>query len=209
MVSIKDADAAAALQKKLLSHLEGAPVKHEQFTFNGQTVHVLVSREKGMPFAPSWCLTDKHLIVSLFPGPIKGFLSRGKNFQGLSKVADVEKALKGEGDTMSISYLNMQRVFDLLYPLAPIGFQLMAGEMAREHIDLPPDLLPSAGSIRRHLRPSVSVLRRTPGGIETVSHQVLPGGQGLAALPILAGFMVPAVQKTRAIGVGPPAKPEK
>jgi hypothetical protein len=200
VISIKDADAATALQKKLLAALEGdrAPMKVENFTFNDKTVHVMVSREKGFPLAPSWCLTDKHLIVAAYPGAIKGFLSRGKNFQGLTKVPEVAKALEGEGQTMSVSYLNMQRVFDLLYPLAPIGFAALASELGKEHIDLPPDMLPSAGSIRRHLRPSVSVLRRTPDGIEAVSHQIVPGGQGLTSLPILVGLLVPAVQKTRA-----------
>jgi hypothetical protein len=185
VVSIKDADAAAALQKKLIGMMESGSAHVEKFTFHGHAVHVLVPPERKFPLAPSWCLTDKHLILAPFPGAIKGMLSRGTNFQGLSKVPDIAKALEGVGQTMSISYLNMQRFFDLIYPMAPVFFQMMASEMRAEGIDVPPDLLPSAGSIRRHLRPSVSTLRRVPGGVELVSHQVLPGGQGLAALPAL------------------------
>jgi len=196
-VSIKDADAVASLQKKLIAMMEGGPGRVQEFDFNGKTVHVFTPREKGFPLAPSWCLTDKHLIVAPYPGAIKGFLQRGKTFQGLSTNPDVARALEGEGQTMMASYVNMQRLFDLLYPMAPVFFHMMANQMRSENIDLPPDLLPSAGSIRRHLRPSVGVLRRTPRGLESVAHQTLPGGQGLASLPILAGLMVPAVQKTR------------
>jgi hypothetical protein len=74
---------------------------------------------------------------------------------------------------------------------------MLANEIRSENFDLPPDLLPSAGSIRRHLRPSVGVLQRTPRGLESVAHQTMPVGPGLASLPILAGLIVPAVQKTR------------
>ncbi len=197
VVSLKDADAAASLQKKLKAMMEGGPGRVQEFDFNGKTVHVFTSRDKGFPLAPSWCLTDKHLIVAPYPGAIKGFLSRGKTFQGLSKNPDVARALEGEGRTMMVSYVNMQRLFDLLYPLAPVFFHMMANQMRSENFDLPPDLLPSAGSIRRYLRPSVGVLRRTPHGLESVAHQTMPGGQGLASLPILAGLMLPAVQKTR------------
>jgi hypothetical protein len=135
--------------------------------------------------------------VAPYPGAIKGFLSRDTTFQGLSKNPDVARALEGEGRTMMVSYFNTQRFFDLLYPLAPVFVQMMANQMRSENVDLPPDLLPSAGSIRRYLRPSVSVLRRTPRGLESASHQTMPGGQGLASLPILAGLMLPAIQKTR------------
>jgi hypothetical protein len=205
VVSIKDADAATALQKKLLSRLDSTSAHAKTFTFHGQKVHMFLSRDKGFPLAPSWCITDKHLILAPFPTAIKGFLGRGKNFQGLSKVPEVEKALESEGQTMAVSYLNMQRCFDVFYPLMPVFFQTMASQLRSEGIDLPPDLMPSAGSIRRHLRPSVSVLRHTAGGIESVSHQILPGGQGLAGVPILAGlWLVQAGEKAPPRPVPPP-----
>ena len=159
MVSIKDADAAASLQKKLMAMMKGGAGRVQEFDFNGKTVHVFASHEKGFPLAPSWCLTDKHLIVALYPAAIKGFLSRGKTFQGLSKNPDVARALEGEGRTMMVSYVDTPRLFDLLYPMAPVAFHMLANEIRSENFDLPPDLLPSAGSIRHHLRPSVGVFR--------------------------------------------------
>ncbi|HKI32019.1 MAG TPA: DUF1559 domain-containing protein [Gemmataceae bacterium] len=198
VVSIKDADAAAAVQKKLLSLADGGGDRRaqvEKFTFGGQTVHVFASREKNFPLAPSWCLTDKHLILAAYPGAIKGFLSRGKGFQGLTKVPEVAAQL--ERPTIALSYTDTRRLFDLAYPLLPVFFQMLGSEMRHEGIDVPAELLPSAGSIRRHLRPSVAALRRTPAGIEVDSRQTLPGNMGMSTHPVAAGLLILAVQKVR------------
>jgi prepilin-type processing-associated H-X9-DG protein len=58
-------------------------------------------------------------------------------------------------------------------------------------------LLPSAGAIGRHLRPSLTVVRRTKAGIEMVSHQSLPGGNIGGSAPVLVALLVPAVQSAR------------
>ncbi len=206
VVSIRDADAAATVQKKLLAMAEAAgkdaPDAHrrpriEKFTFAGKNVHVFDARDKSFPLAPSWCLTDKHLVVSAYPEAIKAFLSRGKTFQSLAGVADVKAALEGEGQLVTLSYVDTRRVFDMVYPFLPVFYQSMASQMRLEGIDLPAGLLPSAGSLRRHLRPSVGTMRRTPAGIESVSHQTLPGNLGLSNLPVMVGMLVPAVQKVR------------
>jgi hypothetical protein len=206
VVSIKDADAAAAVQKKLLAMAEDAGKGNpdarrrptvEKFEFGGKTVHVFDARDKSFPLAPSWCLTDKHLIVAAYPAAIKGFLSRGKNFEGLDKNPAVKAALEGDGQLISLSYADTRRIFDLFYPFAPVFAHMMATQMRTEGVDLPPGLLPSARSIRRHLRPSVNTLRRTPNGVESYARQTLPGGAGISTLPVMVGLLVPAVQKTR------------
>jgi hypothetical protein len=206
VATVKDHEAALAAQKKFLQAAEsmGADVpdphhrpRVEQFTFAGQTVYVFDPREKGFPLAPAWCLTDKHFVVAPFPQAIKAFLTRDKSFEPLTQVPDVAAALGGEGGAVAVSYTNTRRVFDLLYPLAPVGFRMLSAEMGQEGIDLPPGLLPSAGSIRPHLLPGVTAVRRTPAGIEFVSHQTVPGNATLGAAPIMIGLLVPAVQKVR------------
>jgi hypothetical protein len=206
VVSLKDPEAAADVQKKLLALLESAGKRvpdarrrpHVRtFPFAGKTVHVFDSGEKNFPLAPAWCLTDKHLVVALYPGAIKAFLARDKTFESLAKVSEVSAALEGKGQPVALSYADTRRVFDLVYPLLPLGFHMAASAMRHEGIDLPAGLMPTAGSIRRHLRPSVGVVWRTPAGIETVSRQTLPGSMGLSTLPVAAGLLVPAVQKVR------------
>jgi hypothetical protein len=208
VVSLKDRDAAEAVQKRFLASIEAAGKaapderrrpRVEEFEFAGKTVHVFESGDKSFPLAPSWCLTDKHLVVAVFPESIKAFLSRGKTFQSLLSTpeAEVKAALEGDGQLVSLAYVDSRRVFDMVYPLAPWFFHSMATEMRAEGVDLPAGLLPSAGSVRRHLRPSVSTMRRTPAGVEMVSHQTLPGNMGLTNIPVAVGLLVPAVQKVR------------
>jgi hypothetical protein len=208
VVSLKDRDAAEAVQKRLLATIDAAGKaapderrrpRVEQFQFAGKTVHVFDYGDKSFPLAPSWCLTDKHLIVAAFPESIKAFLSRGKTFQSLLSTpeAEVKAALEGDGQLVSLSYVDTRRVFDMVYPLMPWVFRSMAAQMRAEGVDLPAGLLPSAGAVRRHLRPSVATMRRTPAGVEMVSHQTLPGSMGLTNLPVAVGLLVPAVQKVR------------
>jgi len=75
--------------------------------------------------------------------------------------------------------------------------RVAAGQMRRQGIDVPAGLLPSARSIRPHLRPSVTAVRRTRVGIEVVSRQTLPGSLSLSTAPIALGLLVPATQKVR------------
>jgi hypothetical protein len=223
VVSIKDAEAARAVEKTLIHLAESAArdagfearkvgegeqprpvprppsrgVRVRNFTFAGKTVQVFEAGEKNFPLAPAWCLTDKHLVVGLYPEAVKAFLARGDGFQALTKAPEVAAALEGEGQILALSYVDTRRLFDLIYPFVPVGVAFTAAQLRHEGIDLPPGLLPSAGSIRPHLRPSVSVVRRTQAGVETISRQTLPGSPGLSSLPIAVGLLVPAVQKVR------------
>jgi hypothetical protein len=85
----------------------------------------------------------------------------------------------------------------MAYPFFPVFFHVFAAQMRQEGIDVPAGLLPSAGSIRRHLRPSVAAMRHTPAGIEFVSRQTIPGNMGASTVAIQIGLLVPAVQKVR------------
>jgi hypothetical protein len=205
VVSLKDPRAAAAAQQKLLDLVESEAARVperrrtrvEKFTFAHQTVHVFEAGQKGFPLAPAWCLTDKHLIVAAYPEAIKGFLARGGTFRPLAQAPAVAAALEGEGQAVALSYADTRRIFDFAYPLLPVVFHSAASEMRAEGLAIPPGLLPSARSIRPHLRPSTSVVRRTPAGIEVVAHQTIPGTVAASTLQVAVGLLVPAVQKTR------------
>jgi hypothetical protein len=206
VASLKDAQAAEATQAKLLRLVEAAREQQSdpqrgpriaKVAFAGHTIHVLEVRERGFPLAPAWCVTEKHLVVALFPEAIKAFLSRGKGFQPLTSVPEVSAALAGDGKTLAIIYTDTRRLFDLAYPVLTVFSEMAAGELRREGIEVPPGLLPSARSIRPHLRPTVTTARRTRAGIEIVSRQTLPGGLSLSTAPIAVGLLLPAVQKVR------------
>jgi Protein of unknown function (DUF1559) len=206
VVSIKDPAAAAAAQKRLLELAQSAgqgvqdPRRRPHiahFDFAGKTVHVLDAREPGFPLAPAWCLTDTHLIVALYPEAVQAFLARGKAFQALTRSPEVALALAGEGKVVALSYIDTRRLFDMGYPFLPVLLHAFATQMRREGIEVPVGVLPSAGVIRRHLRPSVSTMRRTPAGIEFLSRQTIPGNFGASTIAIQMGLLLPAVQKVR------------
>ncbi len=206
VASLKDSQAAARAQEKFLrlaaSAFEGVPnARHrpriQHFNFAHKTIYVFEAQEKGFPLAPAWCLTDKHLIVAAYPEAIKAFLSRGHSFRPLTSVPEVATALGGEGQAIKLFYTDTPRIFDLVYPLLPVIFHNVATELRLDGIDVPPDLLPSAASIRRHLRPSVATVRRTPAGLEMVSRGTIPGTSAFGTGAVAAGLMVPAVQKVR------------
>ena len=108
----------------------------------------------------------------------------------------MEAALAGEGDTLKLTYLNTRRIFDLVYPYLTLGGQALATELQLQGVDVNVGLLPSARSLRRHLGPTIVLVRRTPAGLEITSRQSLPGGS-LAMAPVAMGLLIPAVQKVR------------
>ena len=86
VITLKDPERAAATHQKLLGvfenafNKEGGPTHRpqvEKITFAKKTIYILQVRERGFLVAPSWCLTDKYLIVSLYPQAIKAFLRVG------------------------------------------------------------------------------------------------------------------------------------
>jgi hypothetical protein len=208
VVSLKDAKAAAATHDKLLTALQGAlqEAEHaiqqekgdflgfrrrsapriEKLPFLGNTIYLFSPGEPDAPVAPSWCLTDKELIVALYPQGVKAYLARGKEFSSLAEAPEVEKALQSDSGLVSLAYLDTQRVFDWAYPFAPALVQSMSVQFQRMGLDMNlTGLVPSAGAIRRHLRPGLVTLRRTASGIEIVSRQTLPGGGMFSAMPLV------------------------
>ena len=212
VVQVKDRPRLAAAQTKLLAQLKaqmqrgGDPRRGpriEQFQFAGQDVYFLNVRGERFPLAPSWCLTEKELIVAPFPQNIKAYLSRGGDFQSLAKAPEVAALFQSADGPIMLSYCDTRKLFELVYPFVPMIAQVALGELAREGVDLDVSILPSAGAIGRHLRPAVTVLRRsgtTEGGtgIELLSRQSVPGGSIGSTAPVAVALLVPAVQRARA-----------
>jgi hypothetical protein len=212
VVQVKDHPRLAAAYEKFLTALKaelaratgaGRGPQIEQFQFAGQNVYFFSARGRPFPLAPSWCLTEKELIVAPFPQNVKAYLSRGAQFQSLAKAPEVASLFaSGEGPIM-LSYSNARRVFELVYPFVPMIAQVAFGQLSREGIDLDVSILPSANVIDKHLRPATTVLRRSGTaeggtGIELVSRQSVPGGSVAASAPVAVALLLPAVQAARA-----------
>ena len=168
------------------------------FEFAGQKIYYLRVREEEFPFAPAWCVTNKELIISLFPQNIKAFLGRGADFVSLAENKTVNTLIQGGEGPVALAYIDAPELFKLVYPGLQIGAKYLSTALADEGMELDMSLLPSAPAIGRHLAPAVTAVRRTGAGIEVVSHQTVPGGNFVTTLPMTVALLLPAVQSARA-----------
>ncbi len=170
-----------------------AQIEHMQFA--GQDIYFLSAND--VPFAPAWCLTHTELIVATFPQQIKAYLTRGADFKSLATVPEVARMFEeGEGP-LSLTFTRPRGFVEYLYPMLCVGVQMASRELAREGIDLNVGIVPSAPTIFRHLRPSVSMVRRVDGGILSTERGTVPGSSVTSVAPVAAGLLLPAIQKAR------------
>jgi len=206
VVQVKDHARLAAAYTKLLAQLKaglqrgGDPRRGpriEQFQFAGQDVYFLNVRGEKFPLAPSWCLTEKELIVAPFPQNVKAYLSRGGDFQSLAKAPEVAALFQSADGPIMLSYCDTRKLFELVYPFVPMIAQAALSQLPLEGVDLDVSILPSAAAIGKHLRPAVTVLRRSEAGIELLSRQSVPGGSIGSTAPVAVALLLPAVQSAR------------
>ena len=166
--------------------------------FHNNTIYTLAVPESGFPLAPSWCMTDRHLVFGLFPQGVKAHLARGEDAQSLASIRMVAESFAADGDPILVAYQDAQTLFNVLYPMFQVGVQLAAAELQREGIAIDTARLPSQASIAQHLRPFVSSVRRTDRGLMFESRRTIPGGTIDTMAPLIIAAVVPAVQSGRA-----------
>jgi hypothetical protein len=149
------------------------------------TVHFLNMIGEEFPFAPAWCVTDKHLIVSVFPQGVSAFLNRKHGAETLSSLPHIQEALAAERPPMSILHVDSKTVCQSVYPLALIGANFLFSELQREGVDLNISIMPDGNTIARHLQPALTTVTSGDDGIEVVSTRTLPisMGTGTSILP--------------------------
>jgi hypothetical protein len=217
-VEVKDQAKLAAAQTALMAIASGEGRGEFSFTktpFAGQTIFHATAKRGYMPFSPAWCLTDKRLILGLYPQAVKAVLARERDGQAAGKsladVPQVAAALAGPAGNkpLAITWLDSKALFEATYPT----IQVMAPMLLREYgrvpynrsgdlAGQPPPLfdsamLPTARSISRHLQPSVTVVRRTADGLDVETRQTLPATNLGTAAPVAVAILLPAVQSAR------------
>ena len=165
-----DAKALAATNKRFVRNLrEAIPddgragFRIVETEFSGQTLFSIVFDDE-VPLRPCWCITDKHLVVGLFPQSIKAFLA-GPPQKSLADSVEVAAAI--QPGVIGLTYLDQRRWAEMIYPMVPIMAQAAANEMKRDAgFDFDAATVPSARAIIPHLGPMVSTVARTESGIE-------------------------------------------
>jgi hypothetical protein len=169
----------------------------EQTRFGAHTAWFLNTIGDDFPLAPAWCATDRHLLVSFFPQPIKAAVRRGPDVEtSLARHA----LLAGDERAAALLFADERRLFDQVYPLLhPLG-QLLVSELQHEGTPLDITALPTAGAIRPHLVPSLLEVRRTEVGWQVVRRGTLPALDPLLgpALPLFGLRAIFAYERVRA-----------
>ncbi len=176
----------------------GASVKETEF--GSRQIHFINFTGEGVPIAPAWCITDTQLIVGLFPQSVKSYLARPAGSESLDKIPAVAKALAAERPPLAISYQDSENVFRTIYPILQSGVAMACGELQRQAVDVDISLLPSADSIARHLRPSVTAVSLGNDGLQVIGQTTLPVNVGVVS-PMLLGSLF-FVRSARSMGPG-------
>ncbi|MBM4090555.1 MAG: DUF1559 domain-containing protein [Planctomycetes bacterium] len=164
----------------------GPRISHAKF--GEQTIFTMSLIGEPMPFAPSWCITERELVVALYPQNVRAYLSRGSAGDSLADVPETAELFAGGVAPMAVGYCDTPGLFRLFYPVIQMVAQYASSEFQRNGIDLDISLLPSAPSFLRHLQPTVTAVRRTKMGVVIETRQTLPGGGGgLMAAQLLFG----------------------
>ncbi len=150
----------------------------QQFRFGRYEVSYL----NFLYFSPAWCVTERQVIMALNVHNIKAYLAR-RDHQPIGLAPEVAKALGAGGGPAMLLYCDTPRLFDLAYPIVSMGAQAAVAALAQTRGgqgqtpgDVGLEFWPSAPSIRRHLRPDVSTVQRTPQGIQITCRYCLPTG---------------------------------
>ncbi|MEX2185790.1 MAG: hypothetical protein WD875_03305 [Pirellulales bacterium] len=132
-----------------------------------------------IPVSPAWCLTEKELIVSLYPAHVKSYLNRKSDAKRLATVPEVAAALASENPPTMLAYQDTKALFKLAYPVAQVLANLFVGEIQRDGAEIDMSAFPSAGAILPHLQPSISTLSPAKDGIEMTTRQTMPMAFGV------------------------------
>jgi hypothetical protein len=208
-IEVRDKNRLLDIEKLLLSRLanQAGEIPNvgriSRSQFGGQTVSSLTPRTPNV-FTPSWCIAEKQLIVGLNVQAVKSTLSRQPGEQSLGSIPAVAgplvmAELAGANGPLWLTYQDTPRSFPAMYAQLQSLLPVLGSSAEKSSIafDLHTEF-PSQRSIGQHVRPSVTMMRRTAKGLEMESHQTYPGlGVSTATTGVAVALLLPAVQAAR------------
>ncbi|MBL8889255.1 MAG: DUF1559 domain-containing protein [Planctomycetaceae bacterium] len=160
-----------------------------------------------IPVLPSWTVHKDRLIVTLFPDTLPGVV-QVPDQPLLTSSPEIRQVFESKLDSESIlmvSYVDMQRQFEMLYPYAQMmlamgsnALQGLPSAEAESFGEVMDGLtLPTSRVIHRHLLPTVSILKRNEAGLLLESRTTFPTADVTVMAPVAVGLLLPAVQQAR------------
>ncbi len=207
VVEVRDQNRLLNLEKTLLSRLSTATgdiqgVGRVTKTPFGRYSITSLTMQTPLPFVPCWCITADKLVVGINPQAIKSVLSRQPADKSVAELPEVASRLSANngGGPLLVTFQDTPKAFAGMYAQLQIFLPMINGMAQQNNVPFNLDVatLPAQRTIGRHLRPSVTSIRRTARGLEFETQQTFPG---LSVSPATTGVMValllPAVQAAR------------
>ncbi len=161
--------------------------------FEDRTVYYINTvGDDDIPFAPAFCVTNSHLLVSLNPQNIKSHL-RWVAEENEKSLADVQKIESAEGDVLKFVHCDTGTAVRYIYAVAPYIAQMILSEVQQEGIDIDIFSFPSARAILPYMSDSNAKVVRTETGLKIEQSGPLPTGFGSAVFVNLPAFMFMSV----------------
>ena len=88
---------------------------------------------------------------------------------------EVKRLFEPQRSPSFVQYTDARELFQWVYPLAQVGFNMLSSEMQRGGIDVDMSIFPTAGSIEQHLGPAVTAWYFQEDGIYVDVRQSVPG----------------------------------
>ncbi len=178
------------------------PLEFRKCRFAGREVYYIA----GQAIAPAFCVCDREMVMTLNMPAMKAYLTR-KDGRSLATLPGVARTLNDGNRPACLWYCDTPRLFDFCYPL--LSFYASAGAAAvqqQANVDLNPTFWPSAPAIRRHLRPDIATVERTPHGLQLTCRYCLPTGGATGPL-CLYGMQTLSVWNSSCPVAGPSVVP--
>jgi hypothetical protein len=211
-VEVKDADKAEKVYGQLMEMLKASlpgdrstefarrGVFLEEREFMDHTLYFVNTIGDDVPFAPTFCLTDEQMLVSLHPQAIKAhlrFLAEG----GPSYDERFPKDDLPEGTVISYGTFSAEKLVETIYAFVPYFGQMGLSEAQKNGFELDVFSVPSAKAILPYLKESRGWVVRTENGLLLESRSSVPTSL-FSGLPVNWLLMMP-----RAVRIGGGAVP--
>jgi hypothetical protein len=188
----------------LVRELEGfgpdAPRVHQE-QLGGARIYILDIPDDDALVLPSLAVTDKQLVLGLYPQAVREHLRRPANGPSLADNPLVKELFTADRRVLGIAVTDNKSLFEFAYPVAQTFFHTLSRELSRgyprdgkalanpgpaRYSGIDGSIIPSADSISRHLGQERMVIYLDPAGIHFEQRGDVPTTIVLPAmLPLL------------------------
>jgi hypothetical protein len=200
-VRVKDAAKLRQSVAKVVELARGEMARHNEHativdsTVDGRTIYSIQFQGEPIPFSPSWCVSDDWAVFGLLPPAVQAALDR-KPEDSLAK-SDSAAAALADG-AAGFVYQDTPQLVRSAYPFVQMGVQMMSAQLRQVGVTIDTTALPSAETVIKHLRPTISTMSHGDDGFHFISRGSVPGGGNVVgAAPVVAALLLPAVGKAR------------